>query len=227
MFKRFLPLLVVIFAVAFATRVQAQQQCLGGMSVTIYGSTSGNPLNATGVKTLYNGADISCNSATTGTHNNGQITVTATGGSPTYMYKISSDGGATFTAYQASNVFSSLAAGSYTIRVKDSAIPASCEYTMAPILLVEPPVLAASTSNCVDDHCQSMQGAVQVNASGGTGLINITWTSAPANASGSPSGSAQPVPNTPGAGGFIVYSGLTGNVTYNFVATDANGCTNP
>jgi len=224
MLKKILLAIVVIAGIGFSTKAQAQQVCNGSMSVTIFGSSSGNPLNATGVKTLYNGSDISCNTATTGTHDNGQITVTATGGTPGYQYAIKLNAGL-FSTYQMSNVFSNLAAGSYTIKVKDAN---NCEFTIAtPFVLVEPPVLAANTSNCVGDDCQLMQGAVQVNASGGTGLINITWTSSPLNASGTPAGTAQPVPNTPGVGGFIIYTGLTGNVTYNFVATDANGCTNP
>lgn len=47
--------------------------------------------------------------------NNGGITVMATGGTPAYEYSI--DGGVT---WQASNVFSGLSAGSYTVMVRDA-----------------------------------------------------------------------------------------------------------
>ncbi|MCK6695883.1 MAG: hypothetical protein L6Q97_27750, partial [Thermoanaerobaculia bacterium] len=63
-------------------------------------------------------------------------------------------------------------------------------------------------------------------------VLNITWV-ATANMpftgtpTGTPPGTAQPVPNTPGVGGFIIYSNQSGNSTYDFTVTDANGCQVP
>ncbi len=90
----------------------------------------------------------------------------------------------------------------------------------------------SGTCTNADDKCQVNTGEIKVTASGGTGLLNITWTAVlvppfTGPITGTPAGSAQPVPNTPGVGGFIIYSMLSGNTTYSFVVTDANGCLAP
>ena len=186
----------------------------GTTSFTITEPTAVTISSAT-VTSDYNGAHISC-AVGQGTSNDGQITVVASGGTGSLQY--SNDGGAT---YQASGVFSGLTAGTFSLVVKDAN---NCTAT-ASVNVVAPPAIMAGTCTNAQDKCQVSAGQIKVEASGGTGTLNVTWTSVPAGASGSPSGSAQPIPAAPG--NFIIYSNLTGGTTYNFVVTDANGCKVP
>lgn len=223
MLKRFLLLLFVLAGLAYASKVQAQA-CNGPLSVTITGSGSGIALSITSatVTSNYNGAQVSC-AVGQGTSNDGEITVVATGGTNPLQY--SSDNGAN---YQASNVFTGLTAGTYTIVVKDAN---DCTATTT-VTITAPPAIVAGTCTNANDGCQVNAGEIKVDASGGTGILNVTWTAVlippfAGPATGTPAGTAQPVPGTPGLGGSITYTNLSGNTTYNFVVTDANGCKLP
>lgn len=117
---------------------------------------------ASAVKTAYNGSDLTCATAT-----DGQITVTASGGTGTLQY--SKDNGAN---YQASNVFSNLAAGTYTIKVKDAN---NCTSTTTSVTITAPAALAGtaavtSSYNGAQISCPSSNdGTITVTATGGTG----------------------------------------------------------
>ncbi|MDO8367856.1 MAG: SprB repeat-containing protein [Saprospiraceae bacterium] len=174
-------------------------------------------INSASVTSNYNGAQVSC-AVGQGTSNDGQITVVASGGTAPLEY--SKDNGAN---YQATGIFNGLTAGTYTMVVKDAN---NCTASAA-VTITAPPAIAAGTCDATQDICQLSAGQIKVAASGGTGILNVTWTSTPSGAPGTPSGSNQAIPNTPGAGGFIIYSDLKGGVTYNFVVTDANGCKVP
>src|SRR5436853_6459810 len=93
----------------------------------------------------------SCSSGT------GSITVTASGGTGTLSY--SKDG----TNFQSSNVFSGLAAGSYTITVKDAN---GCTTTTAATVTVPPAVTTSSTAK--NPLCSGQLGSMTVSPSGGT-----------------------------------------------------------
>ena len=168
-----------------------------------------------GVTSNYNGAQISC-AVGQGTSNDGEITVAATGGTPSYMY--SKDGG---TLYQASGVFPGLTAGSYTMVAKDAN---GCTAS-TPVSLTAPPPIVAGTCTNAEDKCQINAGSITVTGSGGTGTLNVTWT-AVANLpfTGTPGGSPIGTMPTPVP---AVYTGLSGNSTYSFTVTDANGCKVP
>jgi hypothetical protein len=175
------------------------------------------------VTSNHNGAHVSCATAAQGTINDGEITVVATGGTAPLMY--SKDGGSNF---QGTGVFAGLTAGTYTMVVQDAN---GCS-TSTMVTITAPPAIVAGTCTNANDNCQVNAGEIKVDASGGTGVLNVTWTAvvnAPFTgpATGTPAGTAQAVPNTPGVGGSITYSGLSGNTTYNFVVTDANGCKVP
>jgi len=193
-----------------------------GCTATAAKTITVNPaitISSASVTSNYNGAHVSCATGQ-GTNNDGQITVVATGGTGTLEY--SKDNGSN---YQPTGVFSGLTAGSYTMVVRDAN---GCTASQV-VTVVAPPAIVAGTCDQTNDLCQVSLGQIKVAASGGTGVLNITWTSMlippfTGPATGTPAGSAQPVPNTPGVGGFIIYSGLSGNTTYNFVVTDANGC---
>ena len=117
---------------------------------------SASPANdpCAGKSIIVTGTPVSSNCT-----NNGTITITATGGSG-FTYKLNAGG-----VYQSSNVFVSLAAGTYTIFAKDAS---GCEGSGSVTVLSTTPVAvtAVSTSaiNCANN------GTITVNATGGTGF---------------------------------------------------------
>src|SRR5690606_22724501 len=125
----------------------------------------------------------------------GSITVTAQDGTPGYHYSL--DG----TTFQANNLFEGLAAGDYTITVRDAN---GCTET-ASIAINEPDELLA-TAAAVDITCHgSADGQVEVTVSGGTAgyeysLDGMTFQ------------------------GSNLFENLTAG-TYTITVRDANGCT--
>ncbi len=91
--------------------------------------------------------------------NNGTITITATG-STGFTFKLNAGG-----IYQVSNVFASLAAGSYIVFAKDAD---GCEKSATVTVALTTPVSVTAMSspalNCVNN------GTITVTASGGTGF---------------------------------------------------------
>lgn len=129
--------------------------------------------------------------------NTGTITVNATNGTPGYNY--SNDGGIT---YQASNVFSGLTAGPYTIYVRDAQ---GCISAPSVVNVTQPTVLDHTTA-ITDASCASVfDGAITVSATGGTGVYSYSLNGGPSQSG-----------NT--------FNGLAGN-TYVVQVSDANGCT--
>ena len=160
--------------------------------------TAPTPVMVTGaVKTIYHGSDLSCSNAT-----DGQITVTATGGTGTFEY--SKDNGAT---YQSSNVFSGLSAGIYQIVVKDAngctTAPLQINIT-APVALTMS--IAKSDVTCFGDN----NGWIKVTVSGGSGQYRFSKDG------GSNFTLFQ-------AGNEYTFENLVAG-TYNIVAEDENGC---
>jgi hypothetical protein len=138
---------------------------------------NGNPTvvenpEITGTTTItsdYNGEHISCNGA-----GDGEITVAANGGFPPYEYSI--DGG---SVYQGSNVFTGLSSGPVTVRVRDFR---SCIKDLAPVTLIDPPLLTASAVvssdyNGADISCAgAFDGSIDLTPGGGTGAYTYAWT---------------------------------------------------
>jgi gliding motility-associated-like protein len=127
----------------------------------------------------------------------GQITVNASGGTLAYQYSL--NGGPN----QASNVFSNLGPGSYTVTVTDGN---NCTVNAAQVSITQPAQLTASGSVTTPIDCNGGTATVTITASGGTGAL--TYTQNPGGASN----------------GTGVFTGLTPN-TYNYTVTDANNCT--
>jgi hypothetical protein len=123
----------------------------------------------------------------------GTITVTASGGTGTLTY--SKDG----TNFQSSNQFTGLAAGNYTITVKDAN---GCTATTNQVTIVSPPPLQLG----VGEACTNGSvGSLTVTASGGTGTLTY-----------SKDGTNFQTSN--------VFTGLTAG-DYTITVKDANGCT--
>jgi SprB repeat len=95
--------------------------------------------------------------------NNGTITATASGGTGALQYSING------TVYQASNVFNAVAAGAYTLYVKDVN---GCIKTLALTVLNLPaPLLLAASSPA---SCGLSDGTITASATGGTGILTYS-----------------------------------------------------
>jgi predicted secreted protein len=131
--------------------------------------------------------NVNCNGGT-----NGSATVSVTGGTGTYTYLWTPSGGTAATA-------SGLAAGTYTVTVKDANL---CQTTQS--FTITQPLLLSATSSKTDVLCNGgASGTASVVVSGGTPGYTYVW---------SPSG-----------GTAATATGLAvGN--YSCLITDANGC---
>jgi large repetitive protein len=201
--------LTALAAGTYDVTVTDNNGCTIGLSVSITQPAAGLAI------TSVVATSVSC-VVGQGTSNNGTITVAASGGTGALQFSI--DAGVTF---QNNGSFSGLTAGAYNIVVKDAN---ACQ-TSGSTTVSAPTPITAGTCSATNDLCQLNAGQIKIEAAGGTGTLNVTWTASPiapftGTPTGMPSGSAQPIP----AAGFIIYSGLSGNSTYNFVLTDANGC---
>lgn len=137
----------------------------------------------------YNGAQISCNGAS-----DGQIQVTAVGGTAPYSYLWS--GG------QNTAIVNSMPAGTYSVTVTDN-VGATAT---ASIVLNQPPTVVAAATNLNNVDCfGGATGLAMVSATGGTGAYTFFWNAATGNQT------------------TAIASGLaTGS--YCVTATDINGC---
>ena len=130
----------------------------------------------------------------------GSITITASGGTGTLQYSI--DNGST---WQASNLFSGLTAGSYTIKVKDAN---NCErsFTSNPVQITQPTQIIISNVAPTHVSCNGgSNGSITVTASGGTGSLQYSINN----------GSTWQASN--------LFSGLTAG-SYTIKVKDANNC---
>jgi hypothetical protein len=149
-------------------------------------------------KTFYNGTDLSCATAA-----DGQITVTASGGTGTLEY--SKDNGITF---QASFVFPGLVVGTYQMVARDANLCVSAP-TVVAIAAPAPVTISSISSNA--PVCSAATLNLFSVASGGTGILSYNWTG--------PNGFTATGPNPSLTAATIAASG-----TYTLTVTDANGC---
>ncbi|MFN4286154.1 MAG: HYR domain-containing protein [Lacibacter sp.] len=183
----------------YEVRVKDANGCVfnaGSVTLSAPAAISGSAA----VSSNYNGAQLSCATAT-----DGQITVTASGGTGTLQYSI--NGG---SSYQTANVFSNLAANTYLVRVKDAN---GCEFNAGSVTITAPPALSLSTT-VTDVTCpEGTDGKVVLNVNGGT--LATTLVNAPAitqdfNTLAS-SGTSSILP----AGWFFTETGTGANTLYN------------
>ena len=184
--------------VVFGWRSTYAQTCNGSLTVTVEGSTTGSPLDATSVDT-----QPTCNTASGAL--TGAIDLTVTGGSPGYTYQWTKDG----TNYSTDEDLTGLGSGSYQVLITDTK---SCTYTYGPVVITEPAAIAL-TEALTNLSCNATDGvadgAIDLTVAGGTGAYSYAW--ATTNGSGL-SASTQD------------QTGLSAG-TYNVTVTDANGCT--
>ena len=130
-------------------------------------------------------------------NNNGDITITATGGTGALQYSV--DNGVTF---QTNNFFNGLVAATYTIVVEDAL---GCQATSI-ITLTDPgaPVIGGVTT--ADPSCGNLNGSIIITATGGSGALQYS------------------IDNGVTFQGANNFTGL-GAATYNIVVEDGVGCT--
>ncbi len=95
--------------------------------------------------------------AATCLNSNGTITSTATGGTPPYQYSLNG------TTYQVANLFSGLAAGNYTVYVKDNN---GCIHTKG-IQITAPNMPQTLTATITNSSCGLSNGSLVAAATGG------------------------------------------------------------
>ncbi len=131
-----------------------------------------------------------------GCTNNGQIVVTATGGTGAYQYSI--DGG---TNYQTSGTFTGLAAQTYQVIAMDSD---GCLSIVSTETVGSLPALVATAAGA-DESCNASNGSISISATGGDGTYQY---SIDGGASYQSSGT---------------FTGLSAN-SYNIMVIDNSGC---
>lgn len=123
---------------------------------------------------------------------NGTITVTADFGIPPYQYSLNG------INYQSSNIFTNLAAGTYTITVRDAANSITTTVTIAN---ESAPIL---TANSTTSTCSNSNGSITATATGGKTPLQYSLNGATYQSSN-------------------IFIGLIAN-TYTIYVKDANGC---
>lgn len=131
----------------YTVTVKDNNNCTSTVSVTI------TTPNALSVSTA-NQTNVACFGA-----NTGSVTLSGTGGTPNYQYKIGNG------IYQISPTFSNLAAGTYTVTILDNV---GCTSTVS-VTITQPGVaLAASVASQINANCNGTLGSVTAAANGGT-----------------------------------------------------------
>lgn len=128
-------------------------------------------------------------------NNNGTLVINGFGGSPTYTYKLNNG------LFQNGNSFTNLAAGNYTITIKDAN---GCTATSISNIQQQNGVNITSL-NTTNPTCLNATGSISTSVSGGTAPISYSLNGGNFTSS-----------NT--------FNGLASG-TYTITAKDANGCT--
>ncbi len=149
------PTFTGLTAGTYLIGVEDRNDCVAFDSATIGANIS---LTATVIKT-----DVLCHGESTGV-----ITVsTVTGGTPAYEYSINN------IIFQPAGTFTGLAAGNYTLIVRDVN---QCTYVEA-VDILEPPVLSAVVDSTTDAACPGIaDGAVYITPSGGVPNYSFSWS---------------------------------------------------
>jgi len=127
----------------------------------------------------------------------GSVTVSGAGGTAPYEYSLNAG------AYGPSGTFGSLAAGTYTVTVRDATL--SCTFDV-PVTITQPAADLSATATKADVACfGGVTGTATAVPAGGTGPYTYSWNTTPVQTT-------------------VTAIGL-GIGTYTVTVTDANSCT--
>lgn len=134
--------------------------------------------------------------------NTGSVTVSTTGGTGLLEYAISPD----LTSFSTNNVFTDLAAGTYTVLVRDGI---GCSVSQE-LIITQPTLVTTTVSALVQELCTADgNGSITISVTGGLAPYSTSINN-----------------NSPGS--FILnqftFANLTGGQTYQIYVQDANGC---
>ncbi len=204
--KKILLLVACLFAVY--TTSYSQEDCTGPLTVTIQGSSSSTPLDASESSVI----QPDCGP-------NGSISIEVTGGSPDYSLQwikdgeeITMDQTVTNTTDGIDVLVEDLAAGEYAVSITDDS---GCSMELGPWTLVEPAGIVI-TGIETDPNCNvegtTFNGTIDVSVSGGVAASGYTYAWSTDDG------------EIAGANDVEDLSDL-GAGTYTVVVTDDNGCT--
>jgi gliding motility-associated-like protein len=144
------PLFTGISAGTYVLHVKDANNCIKDTTISI---TQPSPLQVTAsvVKNI-------CSST-----NTGKITLTANGGTPTYQYAIGTN------AYSNSAIFSNLAAGTYTLHIKDAN---NCIKDTT--LTIQDSIVVGATVSTTNISCNGLSNGVII-ANGNAGIAPYTY----------------------------------------------------
>src|SRR5438093_968120 len=169
---------------SYTVTVKDSKGCTTTQPVTIT-----QPASALG-SSISSQTNVACFGGSTGS-----VTVAGSGGTSPYSYAID---GVTFGV---SGTFNNLAAGSYTVTVKDAN---GCTTTQ-PVTIAQPASALTASALATNPSCSSGTGSITVTASGGTGTLSYSKDGTNFQSSN-------------------VFSVLAGG-SYTITVKDANGCT--
>ncbi|MBN4051345.1 T9SS type A sorting domain-containing protein, partial [bacterium AH-315-M05] len=130
--------------------------------------------NSVPVVNISSSLDVSCSEG-----NDGEATVAASGGTPSYTYSWST------LPVQTTATATGLVAGTYTVSVTDAA---GCVANA--IVIITEPAQIALTTDSIDANCGQPDGGVSVSATGGTGAYSYLWDDPNSSTTASVSGLA-------------------------------------
>ncbi len=155
------------------------------------------------VLTLDSKKDVNCYGGS-----DGEITVSASGGSSGYTYYYKKSSQSTYTS--TNNIITGLSLGIYDIKVVDNN---NCESIIEDIAISQPSAELTATSTVVNAKCfGDNNGSIQIDALGGTKPYSYVWELT------SSSGSDVALNKTSSASDLLAGE-------YKVIVTDANGCT--
>ncbi|MEZ4938154.1 MAG: gliding motility-associated C-terminal domain-containing protein [Crocinitomicaceae bacterium] len=147
------------------------------------------------VTSSYNGSMVSCNGA-----NDGELTVTVTGGVGPFAYNLNNGG------WSGQIVYTGLGAGTYQIVVLDSATFNTC---IVSEIIIEPATLTPIIFNVVQATCyDSCTGKFDINLFGGTPPYTLTFPT---------------IPRVENLAGLTTLTGFCDG-TWDYSLTDINSC---
>lgn len=181
------PAINNIAAGTYTVTVTDANGCTAVASVTVTANEAFNPAAQVTDVSCYGGA-------------NGTITVTNVNAVAPFQFSID---GIFFQPGSLPYTFNNLAAGTYTIAVRDAN---GCTGFVTKTI-TQPPLLTATLSNAISTCFGSSTGSISVNVTGGTSAYSYNWTG--------PNGYTSSQKN--------ISHLATGN--YTFTVTDSKGCT--